>query len=79
MNRVRFIAFLRRPGIFKLLVRLLSNSLSLRRLSIGLNVEVLANYHCHFDDLSESDEERDFKGWEQPTSERQIPSWTARS
>ncbi len=61
MNRARFIASLRRPGIFKLLVRLLSNSPSLRRLSIGLIVEVLANYDCYFDDLNESDEERDCK------------------
>jgi len=61
MNRARFIACLRRPGILKLLVRPLSTSPSLRRLSIGLNVGVLTNYDSHFDDSNESAEERDFK------------------
>jgi len=60
-DRARFISFLRRSGVFKLLVRLLSNSPSLHCLSIGLNVEVWANYNSHFDDWDESDEERDFK------------------
>ena len=60
-DRARFIAFLRRPGTFKLLVRLLSNSPSLRCLSIGLNVGVWADYDTYSDD---SDEERDFKKME---------------
>ncbi len=55
-DRARFIAFLRRAGIFELLVRLLSNSPSLHRLSIGLNVQVWANY-----DPDDSDEEMDLK------------------
>lgn len=57
-DRARFIAFLRRPGVFELLVQLLSNSPTLHRLSIGLNVQVWANYDSHPGD---SDEERDFK------------------
>ena len=57
-DTARFIAFLRRAGIFELLVRLLSNSPSLHRLSIGLNVQVWADYDSHPDD---SDEEMDFR------------------
>lgn len=60
-DRARFIAFLRRPGIFTLLTRLLSNSPSLHRLSIALNVEVWPNYDTYSD---ESDEEKDFKKME---------------
>lgn len=60
-DRARFISFLRRSGIFKLLVQLLSNSLSLHCLSIDLNVEVWANYNSHFDDWDKSDKERNFK------------------
>jgi len=56
-DRARFLAFLQQSDIFKLLVRLLSNSPFLRRLSIALNVEVLADYDSNSDD---PDEERDF-------------------
>jgi len=57
-DRARLLTFLRRSGVFKPLVRLLSNSPSLRRLSISPNVEVFPNYNS---DLDDSDEERDFK------------------
>ena len=57
-DRARFIAFLRQTGIFELLLRLLSNSPFLYRLSIGLNVQVWADYDSQPGD---SDEEMDFK------------------
>ena len=57
-DRARFITFLRRSSVLKLLVRLLANSPCVRLLSISLDVEVWASYDSHLDD---PDEERDMK------------------